>query len=89
MLWTALAILLLLSIPGTSLYIAHRNLRRRSNRQQALAGELEKLEHYLQRQKRIDLLKVQEQDLGLERECNAFLDACYSLIREDDSSRRS
>ncbi len=88
MLWTALAILLLLSIPGASLLIAHRNLRRRNLRQRALAGELEKLEHYLRRQRQIDRIKDQSVDRDLDRESHAFLEACYSLISEDDSSRR-
>jgi hypothetical protein len=89
MLWTAFIICLLLAIPATSFLIARRTLALRSKRRRTLENELGKLELYLERQREIEQLRADDPQRILNRESEHFLEACYSLIAQDDSSTRN
>jgi hypothetical protein len=89
MIWTALTICLLLAIPATSFIIARRTLAQRNKRRRSLENELGKLEMYLERQREIEQIRNDDPQRVLTRESERFLETCYSLIAQDDSSTRS
>lgn len=89
MLWTAFIVALLLAIPATSFLIARRTLALRNKRRRTLEQELGKLELYLERQREIEQLRADDPQHILTRESEDFLEACYSLIAQDDSSARN